>query len=141
MLGLLNDPFDTLATIQRALDAVRESDWLARGTAGYGGFPPINIFQKGHDFVAVVELAGVDKNDLTIEAKDDTIRISGEKIVKHDEGGSTHRRERVSGIFDRTIVLPVHIDADGIKAEYQNGVLSLFVPRAESDKPKAIKIK
>ncbi len=56
-----SDPFDALFTLQRALDSRLASDWLGASTAGAGDFPPINVFQKGDDFVAV---AGVDKKDL-----------------------------------------------------------------------------
>ena len=52
-----------------------------------------------------------------------------------------HRRERVSGEFDRTLSLPVQVDPDRIKAEYRDGLLAVFLPRAESDKPHSIKIK
>jgi HSP20 family protein len=52
-----------------------------------------------------------------------------------------HRRERVSGEFDRTLSLPVEVDPNGIKAEYRDGLLALFLPRAESDKPRNIQIK
>jgi HSP20 family protein len=134
------DPLETLLAFQRALDARRESDWIGRSTAGLGSFPPINIFQQGHDLVAVVELPGVKKEDLDIEAKDDTIRISGKKEIPVEEKASIHRRERLSGAFDRTIVLPTHVDPDRIQAELQDGVLALFIPRAESDKPRTIKI-
>jgi Hsp20/alpha crystallin family len=53
---------------------------------------------------------------------------------------SVHRRERVWGGFDRTLSVPIQIDPDAVKAEYRNGVLALFIPRAESDKPRSIKI-
>jgi HSP20 family protein len=106
-----------------------------------GSYPPINIFQKGEDFVAVVELPGVDKTELQLEAKENTIRISGRKTINYDEGASMHRRERVSGVFDRTISVPIEIDPDGIQAEFRDGVLALFIPRAESQKPRTIKIK
>ena len=62
------------------------------------------------------------------------------KSLSYDEQASVHRRERVSGSFDRTITLPIRIDPDGIRAEYREGILALFIPRAESDKPRAIKI-
>lgn len=78
---------------------------------------------------------------LTIEAKDNSLRLSGSKWVDYDEKASLHRRERVAGSFDRTITLPIRIDPDRIKAEYRDGVLALFIPRAESDKPRSIKIK
>jgi HSP20 family protein len=134
------DPFDALFTFQRALEAQLASGWLGPSTAGGGGFPPINLFQKGDDFVAVVELPGVEKNDLQIEARENTIRIAGKKVIKYEDGASLHRRERIAGTFDRSLTLPIEINADGIVAEYRDGVLALFVPRAESQKPRTIKI-
>jgi len=139
MMTNFSDPFEALFAIQRALDARKASDWMGSRTTGIGSFPPINIFQQNDDFVAIVELPGVDKNDLEIAAKEHTIRISGQKTVKYDEGASIHRRERVWGVFDRTISVPIQIDPDAVKAEYCDGVLALFIPRAESDKPRTIK--
>jgi len=134
------DPFDALFGLQKALDAHLSSDWLGDATSGTGAFPPINVFRKDDDFIAVIELPGVAKSSLDIQAKQNTIRISGQKQVQYDDRASLHRRERVSGKFDRTITIPVQINADGIKAEYVDGVLTLFIPRAESEKPRAIKI-
>jgi HSP20 family protein len=88
------------------LDARHQSDWFGRSSAGTGAFPPINIFQQGDDFVAIVELPGVDKVDLEIEAKESTIRISGKKEIGFGTSASVHRRERASGGFDRTFSLP-----------------------------------
>ena len=140
MFTSFRDPFEALFTLQRALDARVASDWMERGTAASGSFPPINIFQKGEDLVAVVELPGVDKNDLEIEAKENTIRIRGRKAIAYGEQASVHRRERVSGMFDRTVSVPIRIEPDQIKAEYRDGLLVLFIPRAEADKPRAIKV-
>jgi HSP20 family protein len=89
----------------------------------------------------MVELPGVDKNDLEIEAKENTIRISGRKTIRYDEDASVHRRERIWGGFDRTIQVPIQIDPDAVTAEFQDGMLALFIPRAESDRPRTIKIK
>ena len=138
MLGM--DPFDTLLRLQRALETRLDSDWLSSATAGIGGFPAINLFQQGHDFVAVVEIPGVAASDLSIEAKDNSIRLSGTRAIDYGEKTSLHRRERVAGSFDRTITLPIRVDPDGIKAEYRDGVLALFIPRAERDKPRSIQI-
>jgi HSP20 family protein len=135
-----SDPFEALLALQRELDTRLASDWMGSGTAGMGSYPPINIFQRGDDFVAVIELPGVDKSDLHIEAKENTIRISGHKSIEYSEGASIHRRERVWGSFDRTLSIPVALDPDGIRAEYREGVLALFIPRAERDKPRTIKI-
>jgi len=140
MLTSFNDPFAAMLAFQRALEARLASDWMGGGTAGMGGYPPINIFQQGDDFVAVIELPGIDKEGLQIEAKEKAIRVSGKKTVKYDEKASVHRRERLSGAFDRTISLPLQIDSNKIRAEYRDGILALFIPRAESEKPRTIKI-
>jgi HSP20 family protein len=126
--------------LQRALDARLDSDWLRGATAGTGAFPPINVFQQGDNLVAILEVPGVDKADLEIQAKDNAIRISGRKKIAYPEGVSVHRRERLTGTFDRTLTVPMQINADGIKAEYSDGVLALFIPRAEADKPRTIQI-
>jgi HSP20 family protein len=134
------DPLDALFDFQRALESRLESDWLRGATTGTGAFPPINVFQQGENLVAIIELAGINKSDLEIQAKDNTIRISGKKAISFPEKVSLHRRERLSGTFDRTLTVPMQIDAGAIKAEYRDGVLALFIPRAESDKPRSITI-
>jgi HSP20 family protein len=97
MMINFSDPFEALLAIQRALDSRKASDWMGSRTTGIGSFPPINIFQHNDDFIAIIELPSVDKSDLEIEAKENTIRISGQKTIKYDEGASIHRRERVWG--------------------------------------------
>jgi HSP20 family protein len=133
-------PLDALFDLQRALDARLDSDWLRGATGGTGAYPPINVFQQGDNLVAILEVPGVSKDDLEIQAKDNAIRISGKKSFAYPEGVSVHRRERLSGAFDRTLTVPMQIDAEGIKAEYRDGVLALFIPRAEADKPRTVRI-
>lgn len=140
MITAFADPFDTLFNLQRALEARTASDWLQQQTASQGPFPPINVFQQGDDILAIIELPGLDKSQLQIQAKENTIRICGKKDIDFPEGVSVHRRERVFGEFDRTLSLPVQLDPDGIKAEYRDGILALFLPRAERDKPRTIRI-
>ena len=140
MITAFADPFDALLNLQRELEARMTSDWLQDRTTSRGPFPPINVFQQGDDILAIIELPGIDKNGLQIQAKDNTIRISGKKSVDYPERVSVHRRERMFGEFDRTLTLPVGVDPDRVKAEYRDGILALFLPRAESDKPRTIKI-
>jgi HSP20 family protein len=140
MVLRFSDPFEALFNFQRQLEARLASDWLGNSTANMGAYPPINIFQQQDDFVAIVELPGVNKTDLTIEAKEGTLRISGKKTLDYQDNISVHRRERLASSFDRTITLPVRIDPDRIKAEYRDGILALFIPRAETDKPRSIDI-
>ncbi len=134
------DPFDALFNLQRALEGRLASDWLHDQTTSQGPFPPINVFQQGEDILAIIELPGIDRQTLTVQAKENTVRIAGKKSVTYPDGVSVHRRERMSGEFDRTLTLPVQLDPDRIKAEYRDGVLALLLPRSERDKPRSIKI-
>lgn len=134
------DPFEALFALQRALENRISNDWLGSTTTSMGTYPPVNVFQKGDDLVAIIELPGVNKNDLNIQAKENTIRIAGQKMIEYPEDVSLHRRERLSGVFDRTLVVPMQIDPEGIKAEYNDGLLALFIPRSEQDKPRMIAI-
>ena len=135
------DPFETLFSFQRALENRLSSEWFGTSTAAMGTYPPVNVFQQGDDLVAIVELPGINKEDLNIQAKENTIRIAGQKTINYPENVSLHRRERLSGIFDRTLVVPMQIDPDRIQAEYNDGVLALFIPRAERDKPRTIEVR
>jgi HSP20 family protein len=68
------------------------------------------------------------------------VRIAGTKAIEYPNRASLHRRERLEGAFDRTVTIPVEIDSDRVKAECRDGILALFLTRAERDKPKSIKI-
>jgi HSP20 family protein len=137
---LLSDPFETLLNLQQALDAFRTSSWLETSPSAAGAYPPVNVFRKGDDFIVIAEVPGIKKSDLDIQVKDNTIRIAGTKSVNYAEKASLHRRERLAGRFDRAVTVPVQLDADRVKAEYRDGILALFLPRAERDKPRSITI-
>jgi len=133
-------PFDTLLSLQQALDSYRTSAWLDAGLSGGGAYPPINVFRKGDDFTLVAEIPGVKKSDVDIQVKGRTVRISGSKGLDQPEEASLHRRERAAGRFDRAVSLPFEINAEGVQAQYADGVLLLHLPRAEQDKPRSITI-
>jgi len=139
-MALFPDPFNTLPGLQDALEAFRASGWLQSSLSGGGSYPPLNIFRKGDDLVLVAEVPGISKSDLDLQVKGRTIRLSGTKALKYGEKASLHRRERLAGRFDRSVTLPVEIDPDAAKAECRDGILVLFLPRAERDKPRSIKI-
>ena len=139
-MAVLMDPFDALSTLQQTMDSFRASQWLTAGLSGGGAYPPLNVFRKGDDFIVIAEIPGVKKSDLDVQVKGNAIRLTGSKVVTYPERASLHRRERLSGRFDRTVTVPVEINADGVKAEYNEGVLALWLPRAEHDKPRSIPV-
>ena len=139
MATLFGDPLDALLSLQQALDSFRSSGWLQAGPSG-GGYPPVNVFRKGEDFIIVTEVPGIKRSDIEVQVRGNTIRLAGTKSLAYPEKAGLHRRERLAGRFDRALTLPVEIDPDGVKAECRDGVLALFLPRAERDRPKSIPV-
>ena len=140
MFRRFSSAFDTLLTVQQALDAARRSDYFEYHTSNRGVYPYVNLFQDGYDTILIAEVPGVKKEDINIEVKNNLIRISGKRSVDHPEKSSVHRKERKEMTFDRTLKLPARVNANQINAEYKNGVLKVVLPRAEEDKPKMIKV-
>ncbi len=139
-MALFPNPFNTLLGLQEALEAFRTSGWLQSSPSGTGSYPPLNIFRKNDDFILIAELPGINKSELDLQVKGRTVRLAGAKVAKHAENASLHRRERLSGRFDRSVTLPVEIDPEGVKAEYHGGILAVSLPRSERDKARSIKI-
>ena len=139
-MALFVDPFDALSSLQQALDSFRTSGWLSAGPSGGGSYPPVNVFRKGDDFIVISEVPGIKKSDLDIQVKGNTIRLAGTKSLTYPEKAGVHRRERLAGRFDRVVTLPIEINADAVKAECHDGILALYLPRAERDKPKSIQV-
>lgn len=139
-MATLFDPFDALFQFQQALDSYRTSGWLGTGPSASGAYPPINIFRKGDDAVAIAEIPGINKSDLEIQVLGKTVRLAGRKAVQYGEKASLHRRDRLVGRFDRAFTVPFDIEADQVKAECRDGMLALYLPRAERDKPKTIAV-
>jgi HSP20 family protein len=139
-MALFADSLDTLSRLQQAMDSFRSSDWLTSGLSSTGSYPPMNVFRKGEDFIVIAEVPGISKSELTVQVKGNTIRLAGGKSVSYPENVAVHRRERLSGRFDRALTLPVEIDPNGVKAECRDGILALFLPRAERDKPRSIQV-
>lgn len=140
MVLRMTDPFATLLAVQRAMDNAMRSDWFGTRTSGRGAFPPVNVFSEGEDYVVVAELPGVKKEDLDVQIKGDTVRIQGKKVAEIGDEVSVHRRERSEGQFDRTLTLPALLNAEKASADYRDGVLTLRLPRAESEKPRSVAI-
>ena len=139
-MAQFSDPFETLVGLQQALDTFRASRWLAASPSGGGSYPPMNVFRKGDDLIVIAEVPGIKKSDLEVQVKGNTIRLAGTKSVNYPDKAALHRRERLAGRFDRAVTLPVEIDQEGVKAECRDGILALFLPRAERDRPKSIQV-
>lgn len=103
--------------------------------------PPVDIGETEDSLVLKAELPGIKPDDVEIRVEDNTLYLKGErKFEKEVKEENLHQVERSYGTFSRSFALPSSIDSDKVKAEYQNGVLTLTMPKREEAKPKTIKI-
>jgi HSP20 family protein len=104
--------------------------------------PSVDIAEDNDRYVVTVELPGSTKDDITVEMKDQVLTVRGEKRNEREEKKEQGRWiERSYGSFSRSFTLPANAAADRVKAEFNNGVLTIEVPKAEEAKPKTISIK
>ena len=104
--------------------------------------PSCDIHEAKDHYLVSFDMPGVRKEDIKIEVQGDNLIISGERQreVKEQDGEATLYHERAYGKFERTFVMPKSINADKIEAHYENGVLNVALPKAESAKGKTIQI-
>ncbi|MGC1907946.1 MAG: Hsp20/alpha crystallin family protein [Candidatus Acidiferrum sp.] len=103
--------------------------------------PAVDIHENEHELVVKADLPGVDAKDLDIRVENNILTIRGErKFEKKVNEDSYLRVERAYGSFSRSFSLANTVNPDGIKADYQDGVLSLTVPKREEAKLKQIKV-
>ncbi len=104
--------------------------------------PAVDVVEHDDSYVIEAELPGMNKNDIKISVTNDVLTIQGEKKVeKEDKKKNFHRTERSYGSFSRTFSLPGNVKADKVEAEFNNGVLTVKVPKSEEAKPKQIDVK
>jgi len=104
--------------------------------------PSVDIEEKEKEFRIIAELPGLNKEEITINIKDNLLSISGEKKQeKKTEDENYHRTERIFGSFQRTFRLPEYADQDNIAAEYKNGILNVSIPKLEESISKNVEIK
>jgi HSP20 family protein len=101
----------------------------------------LDVSENENEFVVKASLPGVKPEDVQITAQGDTLTIRGEmKVEQEKKDERYHLRERKVGQFLRTIRLSTPINPEKAKANFENGVLTLNLPKAEESKPKQIKV-
>jgi HSP20 family protein len=109
---------------------------------GFGGFPPVNVWEEGEQVFVEAELPGQDLKDLEIYVTGgNQLTVKGERKATATEKGAWHRQERGFGRFTRTLTLPFPVDAEKVEARLENGVLKIKLAKHESAKPRKIEVK
>jgi HSP20 family protein len=103
--------------------------------------PAVDVVETDDNFVLRADLPGVSESDVKIELYDNVLILSGERKASHEENKKGYYRvERSYGHFSRSLTLPEGVDADGIKASFDNGVLEVKIPKPEQRKPRKVEI-
>jgi len=108
-----------------------------------GAYPlALDISEDENEYTVKASIPGIDPDDLDISVTDNALTISGEiKSEEEKEGEQYHLRERRYGRFSRSVNLPAMVDSDKADANFENGVLTLHLPKSEETKPKRISVK
>lgn len=106
-------------------------------------FPAINVWVKPDSGqVITAEIPGINQDDLDLKISGDVLTISGKREKpEQDERANFHRQERAFGEFSRSIRLSFPVDTDKVEASYEKGILKVWLPLAESEKPRKIMVK
>jgi HSP20 family protein len=118
------------------------SDWSLRHYSDTNTtLPAVNIKENTDGFMVEMAAPGMTKDDFKIELNNDLLTISSEKKNEHEtkEGETYTRREYSYQSFSRSFTLPKSVDAEKISAKYENGILSIEIPKKEEAKPKPAK--
>jgi HSP20 family protein len=137
------EPFRGAATLQeqvnRLFGNVLEHSGEASNLTSWA--PAVDIYETEHELVVKADLPEVDPKDLDIRVENNLLTIRGErKFEKKVNEDNYLRVERAYGSFSRSFSLANTVNAEAIKADYQNGVLTLTIPKREEAKPKQIKV-
>jgi HSP20 family protein len=141
-------PYEGLQTLRRLNNVLDEAfgNWPLQqdesGSFTSAWHPAVDIFEDKDAVKIVAELPGVKPDDVKLSLESNLLTIRGEKKQEAEERSErVHRYERSYGSFERAFALPSTVDGEKISAEYQNGILTVTVPKAERARPREIPVR
>ena len=138
------EPLRELSSLQTEMNRLFTAafDGGAQGTAAPRRWAPaMDLVETDDHFVLRADLPGVTEEDVNIELEDNVLTLSGERKSEHEEKREGfYRVERSFGAFSRSLTLPRGVDADGVAATFDKGVLEVRIPKPEQRKPRRISI-
>jgi HSP20 family protein len=143
------DPFGDMMSLRDAMErlfaesVVRPQATNSGGSGSGTSSLALDVHEQGDDYVVSAPIPGVNPDDVDITVRGDMLRIRGERREQHQEGGENKRylmREQRFGSFERVIQLPSAVKADGAKADFKNGVLTITLPKSEESKERRIPV-
>ncbi|MFQ5997197.1 MAG: Hsp20/alpha crystallin family protein [Dehalococcoidales bacterium] len=138
------EPFSELISLRQAMDKLFEESFVtpSRAFGGFGVTMPVDMYQTENEVVVKTTLPGVKPGEVDITITGNTLNIKGETKVDEEVKREDYiRQECRYGAFSRSVTLPNGLNTDKTEASFEDGVLTLTIPKSEEVKPKSIKIK
>ena len=139
------EPVRELGTIQNEMNRIFNSFFdtptPANGTTFRRWIPAMDLVENENAFVLKADLPGLSESDVNIELDNNVLTISGERKSEHeDREAGYYRVERSYGSFRRSLTLPEGVEAEAVKATFENGVLQVTVPKPAQPQPRRVQI-
>jgi len=140
------EPAREMMTLREAMDCLFDDAFtrplgLTDGWRG-SGVPAIDMYQTDNDVVIKATLPGMKADDVQINITGDVLSIKGEMKEKSEtKEKNYHIREQRWGAFERSVMLPTSVVSEKAKADFEDGILTITLPKAEEVKPKVITVK
>jgi len=142
------EPAREMLSLREAMDRLFEESFLRPGSLGVSdsasAMLPMDMYETENDVVVKAAIPGVKPEDIEVTVTGDLLSIKGEfrtESEQKDEKRNYHRQERRYGSFCRQVTLPAGVNADACAADFENGVLTLTLPKVEEAKVKKVQIK
>ena len=136
-------PWPEFAGLANRLPRLFNEPWeTSEQTASW--FPAVNVEEGVDELILTAELPGISEDDVHLDIENNILTVRGEKREVREEGddkGNVHVRERRYGSFQRAFTLPKSVTTDKIEAEFDNGILTVRMPKTEQAKSRTIEIK
>jgi HSP20 family protein len=134
-------PWTELAGLQTEMSRLMNGLVEGNDKANQSWVPALDVWETDSEVVYAFDLPGLAEDDISIEAQDGSLTVTGERTRTNETSNDRfYRFERRYGTFTRTIGLPQGVSEDAIQASYDSGVLEIHVPKPEQAKPRRIQV-
>jgi HSP20 family protein len=132
------NPFNEVVSLRDAMDRLFEDSFISRNLGNRG--VTANLYETAEGFILQVPMPGANPDAIEITAQQDTLSLKWETKVQTPQGATVHWNGFQSGQYQQAFTLPASINADRVEAGYEDGVLTLNLPKAEHVKARTVKV-